>query len=72
MNDPVEYMIESNTWQTQVYAICDHYGIKYPDIGEWSNLKNTWEPGKKARASVEELVTMRNEEEEQDADPKST
>jgi hypothetical protein len=56
-------MIESNTWQTQVYAICDYDRVQYPNQGEWSALMNNWQLGKSARDSVRELLEMRKTDE---------
>lgn len=52
-------MFEKNTWQTQVYAVCDHFGVQYPDYDEWQILMAKWEPGTKARDTVQKLVDMR-------------
>lgn len=63
MTDPLE-MMARNTWQTQVYAVCSHFGVQIPSFDEWQVLVSKWVPGTKARDTVQTLVEMRKAEEE--------
>lgn len=67
MNVPVspeQTLIESNRWQIQVYAICDYDRVQYPDSAEWNTMRASWNPGKKARDSVNELLEARRKEQD--------